>query len=84
MTDNGHVEVRGVESPEQVRLSRDVWQSRARLLRLRYDDAENRVEAYRVEIERLRSALRQCALWLAGTSLLLVVLAIALTVALRR
>ena len=77
MTDNGHAAVSAGETPEQVRLSRDVLQARARLLRGYYDDAENRVEAGRREIERLRRSLRHCALWLAGTSALLVALIVA-------
>ena len=80
MSDNGHATVRAGETPEQVRLSRDVWQARARLLRRQYDDAENRVESRRLEIERLRRSLHHCELWLAGTSALIVVLAIALTI----
>ena len=76
MTDNGHETVRWGETPEQARLSRDVWKARARLLSQQYDAAENRVEAGRLEIERLRRSLRHCALCLAGTSALLVALAI--------
>ena len=40
MTDNGHAAVSAGETPEQVRLSRDVLQARARLLRGYYDDAD--------------------------------------------
>ena len=55
MTDNGHETVRWGETPEQARLSRDVWKARARLLSQQYDAAENRVEAGRLDVASLIS-----------------------------